>query len=92
MAISAAEGTGLGLLLEVIEQTVLESQVKAELLVPYDKGNVQAFIHKYGNVLAENYEEEGNRMKFAMDPISYGRVQKMMEEEIPVYHEEAGVN
>ncbi|MGI5898465.1 MAG: GTPase HflX [Christensenellales bacterium] len=80
VAISAAEGTGLDQLLEAIEEMVLENQVTAELLVPYAKGNVQAFIHKYGNVLSEDYEDEGSRIKFTMDQVSFGRVQKMMKE------------
>ena len=80
VAISAADGDGLDKLLSVIEEIILSAQVKAELLIPYAKGNIQAFIHKYGNVLSETYEADGTLMKFTMDGISYGRVQKMMEE------------
>ena len=61
------------------EQALARGRVQAQLLVPYARGDVAAFIHKYGIVAAESYQDQGTLFDFSMDRISFGRVTKMLE-------------
>jgi len=79
VAISAKTGKGLDALLCAIEKALAKGRISAKILVPYARGDVAAFIHKYGIVTSESYEAQGTLFEFSMDSISFGRVSKMLE-------------
>ncbi len=61
--ISAKEGTGLDLLLDTIEEVLKEQKVLLEKTYPYsDAGQIQK-IRKYGQLLEEEYRDEGIYIK-----------------------------
>ena len=61
--ISAREGTGLDILLKTIEDVLKEQKVLIERIFPYaDAGKIQT-IRKYGQLLEEEYQEEGIYVK-----------------------------
>ena len=59
VCISAATGEGISELLEVLEQTVLESRVLLKRVYPYAQAGDIARIRKIGQVLLEEYREDG---------------------------------
>ena len=44
----------------------------AELLVPWDRGDVLASVHREGQVLSESAEEDGMRLRARLEPASLG--------------------
>lgn len=57
--ISAKLGIGLPELLQEIERKLLEGYFTIELLLPYDKGNVENLLREKGRVQSVKYEEDG---------------------------------
>ena len=51
---------------------------RAELTIPYSKGNVLSLIHSQGQVLSEEYEAEGTKVDCMMDAALYQRVLNML--------------
>ena len=60
--ISAKEGRGLDALKTEISRRIAAMRHRAELLIPYDKGGVLSLIHSKGQVLSEEYTDEGTRL------------------------------
>ena len=61
--ISAKEQTGLDELKNVIEQVLRSSKVYIERVFPYDAAGKIAIIRKYGELLSEEYTENGIAVK-----------------------------
>ena len=60
--ISALKSEGLDDLLEGVSQKLSASQVIAEYVVPFDRGDVRSHLHELGEVLQEAGAEEGWRL------------------------------
>ena len=61
--VSAREGTGLDTLLQTIEDVLKEQKILIEKVFPYmDAGKIQT-IRKYGQLLEEEYQEDGIYVK-----------------------------
>lgn len=60
---SAGNGTGLEDLLHVIENQLRENQIYIECLIPYKAAGLLADIRLYGQILTEEYKEEGIQIK-----------------------------
>lgn len=71
--ISAKEGTNLEEFLELIETKLPYNYKKAEYLIPYDKGDVQSFLHRNARVLEEEYREDGTYMVAEVDDEVYNK-------------------
>ncbi len=78
--VSAKEGTGLNELLSAVEAQLNALHAPRELLVPYARGDVAAFLHKYGQVQEESYEETGTRFRVLLDEADYERAQRLLRE------------
>ena len=76
--ISAKEGRGLDALKAEISRRIAAMRHKAELLIPYDKGNVLSLIHSKGQVLSEEYTDTGTKVVALLDVAVYQRVLGMM--------------
>ncbi len=76
--ISAKEGRGLDALKAEISRRIAAMRHKAELLIPYDKGNVLSLIHSKGQVLSEEYTDSGTKVVALMDVALYQRALGMM--------------
>jgi GTPase len=44
-----------------------------ELVVPYDRGDVLAALHREGEVLTEAHEEDAVRVRARLDPAAAGK-------------------
>ncbi|MEE1200507.1 MAG: GTPase HflX, partial [Christensenellales bacterium] len=76
--ISAREGRGMETLKAAISERIAAIRHRAELIIPYDKGSVLSMIHKYGQVLQEEYQAEGTRVDCLMDAALYQRILGML--------------
>jgi GTP-binding protein HflX len=63
VATSATEGGGLADLVAAIDAALAPPTVDMELFLPRDRSDLVAALHRIGEVLAENHEETGIRMK-----------------------------
>ncbi len=60
---SAKQGTGVEQLLEVIENKIAESQTYVEAVIPYKATGILNDIRRFGQLLEEEYLEEGISIK-----------------------------
>ncbi|MBR0366877.1 MAG: GTPase HflX [Clostridia bacterium] len=76
--ISAKNGEGLDALKAEISRRIAALRHRAELTVPYAKGNVLSLIHERGQVLSEEYAAEGTRVTCLLDTALYRKVMGML--------------
>lgn len=67
VVISAAEGTGIDDMLGAMSDRLRSLTSVVELLVPFDRGDVMAQIHREGEVLEEEAAEAGMRLRARLD-------------------------
>ncbi|HEV7189467.1 MAG TPA: GTPase HflX, partial [Blastococcus sp.] len=60
--VSARTGAGMDNLREIIAARLPHPDVDVDVLVPYDRGDLVARIHRDGEVLKETHEEAGTRL------------------------------
>jgi GTP-binding protein HflX len=74
VAISAATGDGIEELLQVLADRMRAISKVIELLVPYDRGDVLASIHREGEVVSTADGDEGVRVRARLSESSAGRL------------------
>jgi GTP-binding protein HflX len=67
VAISALAGEGLDGLLTAISDRLRATGQVVELLVPYDRGDILAAVHREGEVLMETHEDTSARLRVRVD-------------------------
>ncbi|MGY1819557.1 GTPase HflX [Geodermatophilus sp. SYSU D00663] len=65
--VSARTGEGLEQLREVVAARLPHPDVEVEVLVPYDRGDLVARVHRDGEVLSEEHEAAGTRLTARVD-------------------------
>lgn len=73
--VSAKEGTNLEELLQLVEEKLPYNYRKAEYLIPYEKSDVQSFLHRNGRVVEEEYRDNGTFMMVEVDDEVYNKTQ-----------------
>jgi len=63
VATSAKDGRGINALLKAIEDALRAQSVQVDFLLPWDKGNLLAEVHKAGSILSEEFTDKGTRVK-----------------------------
>ena len=71
--VSAAFGTNLEEFLEIIEEKLPYNYRKVEYIIPYEKGDIQSFLHRNGRVFEEDYRENGTYMCVEVDDEVYNK-------------------
>ncbi|MFM8563904.1 MAG: GTPase HflX [Acidimicrobiia bacterium] len=74
VGISARSGDGIGALLQTISDRLRSLSTVVELLVPYERGDVLAAIHREGEVVSTTHEERGVRVRARLAEASAGRL------------------
>ena len=74
VALSAATGTGVDGLLLAVADRLRAVAVVTELLVPYDRGDVLAAVHREGEVVSTTHEDSGIRVRARLSGPSVGRL------------------
>ncbi len=72
--VSAKDGTGLETLKSEITRRISEMRHRAELLIPYNKGNLLSMIHTSGQVLSEEYLDTGTKVDCLLDMALYQKI------------------
>ena len=75
VAVSAHSGFNLDHLTAVIGDRTVDDRL-AELMIPWDRGDVLAAVHREGQVLTESAEENGMRLKARLEPASLGALRE----------------
>jgi GTP-binding protein HflX len=70
---SAAEGEGVDDLLTAIAERLREMANVVELVIPYDRGDVIAAVHRQGEVVSECHDPEATRLWARIRPEDVGR-------------------
>ena len=73
VAISAATGEGLGALTEAMADRLRARTAAVELVVPYDRGDVLAAVHREGEVLEETPRDGATRVLARLDRVGRAR-------------------
>ena len=76
--ISARNGDGLDALKAEISRRVAALRHRAELDIPYARGNVLSLIHERGQVMSEEYTATGTHVVCLLDGPLYQRVRDML--------------
>ena len=71
--VSAKEGTNLEEFLNLIEEKLPYNYRKVEYLVPYEKGDVQSFLHRNARVIEEEYKDNGTYIVAEVDDEVYNK-------------------
>jgi GTP-binding protein HflX len=72
VAVSAHTGLNLEHLLGLIGDRLRSLTELAEVMIPWDRGDVIASVHREGQVLAERSDSDGMWMKVRLEPASLG--------------------
>jgi GTP-binding protein HflX len=74
VAVSALTGEGLDHFLQVLGDRLRSIATVVELLVPYERGDVLAAIHREGEVVSTFHEDGGVRVRARLGEASAGRL------------------
>jgi len=80
VAVSAMTGEGVDELLLAIGDRVRAMTEVTELLIPYDRGDVLAAVHREGQVLVETSHSDGVRVRARLEAGSVGRLREFVVE------------
>ncbi len=76
--LSAETGEGLERLLTAIGDRLREMTHVVELVVPYDRGDVVAAVHRHGEVVSECHDPDATRMWARIRPEDLGRFREFV--------------
>jgi GTP-binding protein HflX len=79
--ISAKEGTNLEELLSLIEEKLPYNFRKVGYLIPYEKGDIQSFLHRNARIIEEEYKDNGTYMRAEVDEEVYNKTREYVIEE-----------
>jgi len=71
--VSAHSGAGVDDLLAAVGERLRALTKVVELVVPYDRGEVMAALHRYGEVLSEDHTDVATRVRVRLDAADAGR-------------------
>jgi GTP-binding protein HflX len=74
VGISARAGTGIDMFLQTLSDRLRSLSTVVELLVPYERGDVLASVHREGEVVSTTHEETGVRVRARLAEASVGRL------------------
>ena len=74
LEISAKTGDGIKQLLEEVQRLLFADRKYAELLLPYDKGDIISYLCEKADVQNIQYLEEGTLVKVNLDAVDYARL------------------
>jgi GTP-binding protein HflX len=74
VVVSARTGAGIDGLLDAVADRLRSLTTVTELLVPYERGDVIAAVHREGEVLSSAHTDAGIRLRARLDPASAGRL------------------
>ncbi len=80
MAVSAASGEGAEELLNAIADRLAITNELVDIIVPFDRGDIIAELHRSGQVMSEQATDEGMKYRARLDTFSAGRMSEFVVE------------
>jgi GTPase len=74
VAISAQQNTGIDDFLQTVTDRLRAMAQITELLVPYERGDILAAIHREGEVIMSSHEDNGVRVQARLEWASAGKL------------------
>jgi GTP-binding protein HflX len=74
VAVSARTGEGIEQMLRALGDRLRGLSSVTELLVPFERGDVLAMVHREGEVLVESPTDAGMRVRARLDEVSVTRL------------------
>ena len=81
VAVSARTGAGIDVFLRTLADRLRSITAVVELLVPYERGDVLAAIHREGEVVSTFHDDGGVRVRARLSDASTGRLSEFVVEE-----------
>jgi GTPase len=78
VAVSAVAGTGIDVFLQTLSDRLRALTKVIELLIPYDRGDVLAAVHREGEVVSTMPDESGVRVRARLSDPSVGRLSEYL--------------
>jgi GTPase len=73
-SVSAQSGDGIEVFLHALSDRLRALSKVVELLIPYDRGDLLAAVHREGEVLTTHHDEDGVRVRARLAEASAGRL------------------
>jgi GTPase len=80
VAISAVQGAGVDALLTAASDRLRAVATVTELLIPYDRGDALAAVHREGELLSSSHKTDGIRIRARLGGASVGRLAEFVVE------------
>ena len=77
-AISARTGFGMATLLKAIETSLPRPRVEIRITIPFSRGDLVSAIHNRGEILSENYSEDGTIIHAMVDSDIKKRIEEAL--------------
>lgn len=74
--ISAKHGDNMDQLMEMIKDRIFASRVHANLLIPYDRGDISSYLCEKAVVINMDYREDGTFFEVELEQADYNRLKK----------------
>ena len=71
--ISARTGEGVERLADAVKRALFADMIKAEMLIPYDKGGIVSYLCENGQIDGMDYREEGTLLRGSFKEADYNR-------------------
>ena len=71
--LSARTGEGMDRLANAVKKALFADMIKAELLIPYDKGNIVSYLCENGQIDGMDYKQEGTLLKGSFKEADFNR-------------------
>ena len=81
---SAETGYGMEDLLNAMSDRIRSLTTVIELLIPFDRGDMIAAVHREGQVLVEQAEADGMRVRARLEQGSIGRLREFVVADTPL--------
>lgn len=82
--ISAREKINLDELLNLVEEKLPYNYRKVEYLIPYEKGDIQSFLHRNARILEEEYKDDGTYMVAEVDDEVFNKTKEYVQTNVMV--------
>jgi len=68
---SARDKLGIRTLIEVIKKEIFKDHITCKMMIPFDKGNITAYLMENANVISTKYNEEGTLVELECKKSDY---------------------
>lgn len=79
LCVSATRKTGLGALLNAVEQRLSQRLIETEVYLPFDKMNLLSALYRFGKVEKVTHQARGMKVQIRLEPAHWSQLQKLLD-------------